>query len=339
MRRALKAALLLAGLAWFGWLLYRAGPAEVIEVLRQLRWSALLVFLPYALVYLFDTLGWRLAFDSQIARRVSLWRLGRVRWAGEAVNNLLPTGTVGGEALKVLLLKRAGVSGWLATAAAVNSKTMQVVAQVVFLGLGAGVGCTALPVGSKLRTAMLWIAGLSGLAIGMLFWLQRRGFSATLVRCASVWPALDRRLQPKAGHWRELDGQITAFYRQHRGRFALGTAVFLAGWLCDALELYVAALLLGWPIGFGEAIAIESFISVAKALGMFVPAAIGVQESGVMLLFRAFGLSAPQALAYALLRRGRELLYALAGLACLWAESKGHAGPDTQWRKVFQPCL
>jgi uncharacterized membrane protein YbhN (UPF0104 family) len=78
--------------------------------------------------------------------------------------------------------------------------------------------------------------------------------------------------------------------------------------------------LLGWPIDPASAIAIESFISVAKALGTFIPASLGVQESGVVLLFRGFGLTATEALAYALLRRLREGIYALVGLGLLWSE-------------------
>ena len=80
---------------------------------------------------------------------------------------------------------------------------------------------------------------------------------------------------------------------------------------------------LGWPLDWPRVAAIEAFIGVAKALGTFVPASIGVQESGVVLLFRAFGLSSTQALAYALIRRGRELVYALLGLGLLWSEESG----------------
>jgi uncharacterized membrane protein YbhN (UPF0104 family) len=92
------------------------------------------------------------------------------------------------------------------------------------------------------------------------------------------------------------------------------------GWLADALEVYVVCHLLRLPLAWTEAIAIESFISVAKAMGIFVPAALGVQESGVVLLFQIFGLPAPIAAAYAIIRRGRELFYVLVGGALLYSE-------------------
>jgi len=45
-----------------------------------------------------------------------------------------------------------------------------------------------------------------------------------------------------------------------------------------------------------------------------------VQESGVVLLFKIFGLPVSVAVTYAILRRGRELVYVLIGGALLFAE-------------------
>ena len=81
---------------------------------------------------------------------------------------------------------------------------------------------------------------------------------------------------------------------------------------------------------YPTALAIESFISMAKAVGIFVPGSLGVQESGVWLLFNLFGFGEPQAVAYAILRRGRDLIYAGVGTALLYAEGgslRGLASP------------
>jgi uncharacterized membrane protein YbhN (UPF0104 family) len=100
----------------------------------------------------------------------------------------------------------------------------------------------------------------------------------------------------------------------------LSAGAYFAGWLCDSIEIWLVSAILGWPLDWSQAIAIESFIGVAKALGTFVPASVGVQESGVVLLFGAFGLTSTEALAYALIRRVRELLYALVGMGLLWSQ-------------------
>jgi hypothetical protein len=94
-------------------------------------------------------------------------------------------------------------------------------------------------------------------------------------------------------------------------------------------------LLLGLRLSWTEAIAIEAFISVAKGVGFFVPGALGVQESGVMLLFKIFGLPTPIALVYAVIRRGRDLVFVLIGGILLYSEEASfrkvldHAAKDT----------
>ena len=64
----------------------------------------------------------------------------------------------------------------------------------------------------------------------------------------------------------------------------------------------------------------EAFILVAKALGIFVPGALGVQDSGIVFLCYLFGLPGALVIAYAIIRRRRELVFALIGGAFLYAE-------------------
>ena len=317
MRTALRWTLLLLGLALFGWFIYQAGPAEILASVRRLGWLAFVVPLPFFLVYLFDTWAWYLAFGVS---RPAFTTLFRVRWAGEAVNSLIPSGYVGGEALKAYLLHKRGVPGVTASTSVVVSKTCQVLAQVVFIGVGAALAQSHLPADSGARQAMAFVAAASVVVIALLFVLQRHGMFGSL---RAVFRRLSVRVdavERNAALLSKLDEQIHTSYRHGRGRFFCVTLVYLAGWMADALEVYVVCHLLGLPLSFSEAIAIESFVSVAKAVGLFAPAAIGVQESGILLLFHLFGLPAPIALAYALLRRGRELLYVLVGGALLYSE-------------------
>lgn len=320
MKKSFRWILLLLGLALFGWFIYRAGPAEVWASLRQLGWRAPLTLLPYLVVYVFDTLGWYMAFGSYVAVRPSYFTLFRVRWAGEAVNNVVPSGYVGGEALKAYLLHKRGVPGLTAGTSVVASKTCQVLAQVMFIGLGALAAQSHLPPESDARRGMMIITLASFLVVVLLFALQRRGMFNTLRALMSRLGVHIKAIESNEAHLRQLDEQIYTFYHRDRGCFIRSTLTYLLGWLTDALEIFVACHLLGLPLSWTEAVAIESFISVAKALGIFAPAAMGVQESGVLLLFHLFGLPMPIGVAYALLRRGRELFYVLVGGALLYAE-------------------
>lgn len=303
---------LIVGLVW------RADPILVWAVVVSLGPWAPVLLLPYGLVYLLDTAGWRLVFGRDWPAGLSFAQLIRIRWAGEAVNNLVPSGYLGGEAVKVYLLHRAGVSGVTATTSVVVSKTVQILTQVLFIGLGACLGAMHLPVGSPVSRGMWLTAGAAFAVLLGLFALQRWGVFRALSRLASVsrrWRAWLARYEDRL---RQVDAAAWSFYRREPRAFGLGATAYFLGWLGDTVEIWVVSRWLGWEINWSEAIAIEAFIGVAKALGTFVPASLGVQESGVVLLFRAFGLTATEAMAYALIRRARELVYALAGLGWLW---------------------
>jgi putative membrane protein len=320
LRTAFKGIVLTLGLGLFGWFIYRAGPAEIFNNMSRLGWLTPVVVMPYFLVYVLDTSGWYLAFGSYAAVRPAYLTLFRVRWAGESVNNVIPSGSVGGEALKVYLLHKRGVPGLTAGTSVVVSKTCQVLAQAFFIGLGALCATIELPASAGARTGMLLITVAVFAVAVLIFVLQRQGMFSSLHALLARFSIRIRALETNLPKLRALDEQTYAFYNRDRGCFFRSTAAFLMGWLADAFELYVICHLLGLPLAWTEAIAIESFISVAKAVGVFVPGALGVQESGVVLLFEVFALPVPVAVTYAILRRGRELLYVLIGGALLYAE-------------------
>ena len=318
MIRLVKGLVFLLGLGLVAALVWQADPARVWALVKSLGPWAPVLLLPYGLVYTLDTLGWRLAFGQSWPPGLSLVQLARIRWAGEAVNNLVPSGYLGGEGVKVFLLHRAGVSGVTAATSVVVSKTIQVLAQVLFIGLGACLGAVHLPNGSPVSRAMWLTAGAALAMLILLLGVQYRGLFRVLSRVASLWRPLRTWLARHEGKLRQVDAAVSGFYGREPRAFASSATAYLLGWLSDTIEVWVVSAWLGWDILWPEAFVIEAFIGVAKALGTFIPASLGVQESGVVLLFRAFGLTSTQALTYALIRRARELIYALAGLGLLW---------------------
>ncbi len=271
--------------------------------------------LPFGLVYLLDTLGWRFAFGDEGVPGVGFGTLARIRWAGESINTVLPSAYIGGEAVKVQLLHKRGVPRMHSASSVVAGKTAQVVAQVMFIAAGAVAGVAILPPESPARVGMLTITALAAVIVALLFWLQQRGMFRTLSALLPV-----RALTTRAESLRRLDERIFEFYRKDRRHFLLSTAAYFAGWMADTLEILLVSHLLGMPIDFSQALAVEAFISVAKALGIFVPGALGVQESGIVFLCYLFGLPPALGVSYAIIRRGREVVYVAIGGIFLYAE-------------------
>jgi glycosyltransferase 2 family protein len=311
-----RLALLGVGLSVFGWYLSRVGLDQVWAAMKRLGGFAPLILLPYLLVYFVDCLAW---VQTLPPRGIPFLRLLRVRWAGESVNNLVPSALVGGEAVKVCLLRAQGFAAAEGATSAILSKTAQTLAQMVFV-FTAAIILLEFVQGQPARFGVLVIV-LGGLsAVTVLFWVQRFGVFRALLWLAKALPKRYQLPPESQSQWLEVDQTILGFYRSQPRRFYRSTALYLCGWLLDCLEIYLVAHLLGVPITWTQALVVEGFTGMAKALGMWVPGSLGVQESGIVLMGRMVGLPDTFCATYALLRRARELIFAATGLAFLYAD-------------------
>lgn len=333
LRLALRLLVAAAGLVLFGWFVHHAGVEEIFRAFSKLGWWMPLALLPFVVVTVCDTIGWRFAFGREGTHGVRFPRLLQIRCAGEAINNVLPSAYIGGEAVKVHLLRKRGVPPITGASSVVAGKTAQVFAQVTFIAIGAVAGITNLPSDSPARVGMFAVTALALAIVSALFWLQKRGIFTTLLRLTQKLRLRIRALADRADKLRALDHRIFDFYREQHGRFFLSYVAYLAGWMSDTLEILLVSHLLGMPVDWSQAIAVEAFISVAKAIGLFVPGALGVQESGFVFLFLLFGMPATLGVSYAIFRRGRELLFATIGATMLYTEGlifRGRHKPEVE---------
>jgi uncharacterized protein (TIRG00374 family) len=311
MRLVAKALVVALAVALFSWYVAQLGPAQVWQVIAGLGMSAPLVLIPYFVVYIVDCLAWS---QTLLSRNASFLTRFRIRWAGESVNNLVPTAYVGGEAAKVMLLRPYGISAHDGTVAAVVSKTAQTVAQLLFIIGASAVLFQFAHNEPKLRLAILVLLIVGIAAVALLFWAQKIGFFRMFCAVAGALPFRSPRIESHKPKLLALDQTIFGFYREHPGRFYRSTALYLCGWTLDTVEIYLVAHLLGVPITWPQALVVEAFTGVAKVLGMWLPGSVGVQESGIILMGKLVGLPDAFVAAYALIRRARELVFAAIGM-------------------------
>jgi len=316
----IRLVLLVMGAGLITFLVIQTGPQAVWKMISALGLLAPLALIPYGFVYLLDTLGWRSSFPKQAIKKVDFWTFAKIRWAGEATNYVLPTAYVGGEALKVYLLTKKGISSSHGAASAVTSKTAQTLAQVLFLVTGALVALQHLPKESPLRFGMILIAVLACVVFLGLIIIQKIGFYRIISIIASKLGIARSYFSRNQGVIEGIDQKIQQFYGQTPRRFYLCVGYYLAGWMADTIEIWLVSHLIQSPITWTQALALEAFIGVAKILGMFVPGSLGVQESGVVWLCHLFGLPVVFGTSYALLRRVREICYAAVGWTLLYSE-------------------
>ena len=104
---------------------------------------------------------------------------------------------------------------------------------------------------------------------------------------------------------------------------ALSVLLHLIGWVSSGLWLWLMLWLMGTHATIGTAIAIASLVEGLRSATVFIPAAIGVQESGFVTLAPVVGLSPDTGLAVALLSRARDFVVGVPVLlAWQWAEGR-----------------
>jgi hypothetical protein len=220
----------------------------------------------------------------------------------------------------VFLLRRHGVPALDGVTAGVLSKTQQSVAQLIFLMLASAVFLSLGTATPGFGRGLLVVLAAGTLILGVWLALQRRGVFASAADILRLVGAGGGRFESRLRDLGPTDARIAGFRRDHPRKYALSLGAYLSGWLLDTVEILMFSHLLGEPITWNQAIAVEAFTGVAKALSVVIPGAIGVQESSIVFLCRMAGVGEPIGVAYAIVRRARELIFAAIGWKFLFLE-------------------
>ena len=306
-------------------LVWHIGPDKIYEAAAQVGPGALLVMLiPSLLMYVFEAYGWKLTLGSA-ADGIPFWKIFAIRTAGEVVNMTTPA-YVGGEPLKAYLLQRHQIPMVEGLASVVIAKTIMTLAQVLFILVGIALAFWMLGAegsSSQIAAAGLLTVALLSFGVAAFIFVQKRGLFMWTLRTLRGLGLHVAFLESREEKLRSLDEIILNFYTQHRSAFYAATALYLLGWLAEALEVYVIILYLGGPASLLSAIPIGALSVFIKGGTFFIPGSLGAQDGGNLLLLKAFGYSDVTGITFALLRRFRELVWIGIGLVCLAAMGRG----------------
>ncbi|KND56875.1 putative integral membrane protein [Candidatus Burkholderia verschuerenii] len=318
--------LLSVGVVLFVALLGWQGFGTVAATLAAAGWGLVAVAAFHLLPLVIDAGAISVLF-SRNERSVNLSDALLARWSGESVNSLMPAGQIGGPMLMVRYLAQRGMRARDAAAVITISTTMQTVAQLIFALIGVAL-LTGYAVGgstSTLTIAVLVVIGVIGAMIYGFYLAQRRGLFGRAMRFASGiaakfsakrdWSSLVTRAEA-------VDAAVHDLYRE-RGKVAASFGLSFVGWLVGTGEVWLALNLLGHPVGWTEALLLESLGQAIRGAAFAIPGSLGVQEGGYLLLAKLVGLPPETALALSLTKRARELLLGVPGIVYLHFVEKG----------------
>ena len=318
MRRFERASFVL-GLVLLCWFVFHIDPEQVARGLADLGGASDSIFVLQAVPLGFLTLSWQLVVPP--GPQLPLTTMARILIAGEAVDAVSPVAVVGGELMRASLLSaripaQSAVpsSHWPPRPSfAPSSSSFWRASRSLspsFMRLPSATAFSC----SRRSSPRSWAAFCS-------FADARRPEVGGASRGSLALAADDDvALSPRLAN--TVPGTMRAL-RERPGRFGLSVLTALMAWLMGAVEAFFILRFLRTPVPFGRAVGIEVLAVTIEGVLFFVPAKIGVQEGGKVLIFLAAGLSPAKGLAFGLARRIRELAWAAVGLDFWLTSSTG----------------
>jgi len=316
-------AAVIALVAWFG---VQSITAEVLQGVWVVPLTALLLCVQ---LYL-SAAAWRTVVGRRLPGTGGYFR---IRWIREAVNSMLPVAQIGGNLVGIRMLTQRGVPGPLAGAGTTVDLTVEAATQFLFVFAGI---CTLAAIDLD-RASAPWVkAALTTMPLALIGFIvaQRVGLLRIIewlaARFVRVFPALS--IESVRGLHDEL-------MRLHRDRLALAQAAVLhmVAWSLGTVETWLVLAAMGRRTAFSEALVIESLgMGAARSAGFAVPAALGVQEAGLIVVCGLFGILPETAIALSMVKRSRDLVMGLPGLVA-WQWSEGRRLLVRERGEVYPP--
>lgn len=330
MRRKLLSSLFgFLGFALFAFILYLAGPVEVLGEIRRLGWEgAAGVLASVIAALLFWALSWKVLLSS-LGIRPRWSRLFGSLASGFAVSYLTPSAYLGGEPVRVMLVGDGNVPLTEITATVVVERILAAMSTVLFASMG-GFFVLGSP-NISLFAKRILLLSLGGLFLFVLFalWsfvrnyrLLSKAFSALF----SLFPGVIffRRAADKIREVEETAHRVLS----RRPLHALLAFLFQAlAVFCNYIrpQIFFGLGQKTW-LAFPQLSLYFSLNVVVSTFFWITPAGVGIAEGGRMAILGIIGISPERAVAFALTFRFLELMFVGIGVGYLVHRGVGFLG-------------
>jgi len=269
-----------------------------------------------------DSFTWQIVLPTAPLNLTWFSRLLAARLAREAFDSIVPAAGLGGEPLKAVLLNRHFALPYRdGIASLVLVRTVNMLTQLVFVAGGMAIGVLVM---ERSRSILPYaLAGFAFLVVAaaIVFSIQRFKLSSRFLalfgrRFVALFTDVLAML-------RDVEARFIQFYTSGHARFAATAVVSLATWFIGAIEVWAIMGVLGHSVSFQDAWVIEAAAQLVRSAAFLIPSSLGAQEGVFVLVVSALTGEASLGLAAAFVRRGRELLWILAGfLLTLWFSAR-----------------
>jgi putative membrane protein len=303
--------LALAGAGLFTALLVHQGVGQVLDAFATGEWGILGVVVYHLIPIFLDALAWWVLFPRP--DRLPLHQLFWMRWIGESISALVPSAAVGGDIARARLAAIHGAPLPVAAGTVLVDITLGIFVQAGFTVLGLVLLVSATGKHSFVRPTVIGIV-IALFAFAGFYFVQRLGIFRFLARIISrLAGSSDWQTLVHGGEtW---DETIRSLYARRRAVLAC-CAWTASSLIVGAGEIWLALWFLDLPDSFLNALILQSMVLTIRSAAFAVPAGLGVQESGYLLVGNLLGIPGDGAFALSLVWRAREIGLGIPALIC-----------------------
>ena len=322
-RKSIQTALTAIGLIFLLYLLHRIGLAAVRDNLAHFGWwLALICALGVSWLFLQACAWWKI--QDTFFERVPLLELFRVKMISDAFNLILPSASMGGDAMRAFLIRgrvplRDGVP------AVLFDKTVEFAASVVFLMSGLGLGLLFLRLPQALIIPSFVSVAVTAAGIVVLVGMQRRGVTSSLLKLGAPFPKAIEWIKSRDSQLHAMDENFRLLYSGRMTRALPPLLLHLGSRLLGAVEFMVVLAVLGAPVSLVQALFISTIVTVGNTVFFLLPGQWGVMESVHILVVQSLGYPPAVGLSLSIIRRIRRLV--LVGVAMILFTARSRQQP------------
>ena len=317
--RRVETILIVLSVAFYVWFLTHFGPGQVFGYVRLAGWGLGLTIALETLARIANTIGWRVTIENY-PRSLRFVELFAARIAGEAVDYVTPSAQLGGQFVMALTVRdRLPMPVGLATV--IVAALAESIGQIGFVSIALLISLRFIPVSAQIYWSIMSGFALAVALAGFFFFIQMKRPFSHLWRAAAKLDiarinALINSDEVKDSA-EEADTILADFYARHRWRLVLSCACYLVAWSLGPLEIYVLLHLLNQPASFQVALMVEAVGLLIERATFLIPGKLVSQEGGKALILSMIGYPPGIGFAVGFLRRIKEMVWVLLGLASL----------------------
>ena len=312
MQKKIITILAFVGIILFIYILYKIDPFVIWQTIKRVTWSKFLLLILMRLIYwCLRTVNWKIIL-SKYEIKTSFLQSFRARLAGHAIGYLTPSAKFGGEAVRVLMLKKENKKKILASV--IIDKTIELMSTVLFAFIGVIVAVITIYMSNTLRVMLIFSAVVSIVFFAFIFKKQKNGFFLWLIDSMKKIKIRFKFLERNREKIKETDVYISSFYNENKKTFLYIFILYTVEMIIWTTEIYLTFLF----IGAGNVTFLKCFLIISLGTIAFilpaVPAAIGIYEMTYLGIFSLLRIKIDFGLSFILIRRILGLMWAGIGL-------------------------